>query len=259
MYRIRLQQFEGPLDLLLFFIRRDELNIYDIPIGDITDEFLEYVKLLKDVDLDSSGEFLYMASLLINIKARMLLPGQELDEAGEPIDPRLELVDRLLEYVRFKEATESLESRWDERSGQFTRGLASTDLALDPETKEELLDATVFDLVSALRRILTTIEADQHVHEVDAETYTVEEQCEYLRAVLLIQSKSSFVSLVTGKPKVFVITAFLAILEMAKSGELNIFLQGEPDDFYVELTQASSEKQEATSSSIKMDETQTDG
>ncbi|GMQ81526.1 MAG: segregation/condensation protein A [Rhodothermia bacterium] len=247
MYRIRLQQFEGPLDLLLFFIRRDELDIYDIPIGDIADEFFEYVKLLKDVDLDSSGEFLYMASLLINLKARMLLPGQELDEEGEPIDPRLELVDRLLEYVRFKEATESLESQWDERSGQFTRGLASTDMVVDPESREELLEATVFDLVSALRRVLTTVVADEYVHEVDAESYTVEEQCDYMRAVLAIQNKSSFVSLVTGKPKAFIITVFLAILEMAKSGEIDIFLQGEPDDFYVELTQVHSDKQEAKS------------
>lgn len=245
MYRIRLQQFEGPLDLLLFFIRRDELDIYDIPIGDIADEFLEYVRLLKEVDLDSSGEFLYMASLLVNIKARMLLPGQERDEEGEPIDPRSELVDHLLEYVRFKEATECLESQWDKRARQFTRGQSSADVALDPESKEELLEATVFDLVSALRRVLTTVETNGYVHEVDPESYTLEEQCEFLRAILSIQNKSSFVSIVTGKPKAFIITTFLAILEMAKVGEIDIFLQGEPYDFYVEMTHVHSEKPEA--------------
>ena len=108
MYRIRLQEFEGPLDLLLFFIQRDELDIYDIPIAQITDEFLGYVRLIEEIDLDGVADFIYMAALLIHIKARMLLPRPDLDEEGEPIDPRQELVERLLEYVRYKEAAEEL-------------------------------------------------------------------------------------------------------------------------------------------------------
>lgn len=235
MYRIRLQQFEGPLDLLLFFIRRDELDIYDIPIGDIADEFLEYVRLLKEVDLDTSGDFLYMASVLVNIKARMLLPGKRKDGEGEPIDPRRELVERLLEYVRFKEATESLETHWDERAGQYTRGMASATESPDGELQEELIDATVFDLVSALRRVLTTA-TEEHIHEVEAESYSLEEQLDFLRAFLTIKSKSSFVELVSGRSKAFIITTFLAVLEMARTGDIDIFLQGEPDDFFIELT-----------------------
>ncbi len=243
MYRIHLQQFEGPLDLLLFFIRRDELDIYDIPIGEIADEFLQYVRLLKEVDLDTSGDFLYMASVLVNIKARMLLPGRSTDEEGEPIDPRRELVDRLLEYIRYKEVTESLETHWDERAGQYTRGMASATGSPDDDPREELVDATVFDLVSALRRVLTTA-TEQHTHEVEAESYSLEEQLDFLRAVLTIKSKSSFVELVSGRSKVFIITTFLAVLEMTRTGEIDIFLLGEPDDFFLELTRVATPQPE---------------
>ena len=107
MYKIKLEQFEGPLDLLLFFIRRDELNIYDIPISRITKEFLEYVNLIKLLDLEIAGDFILMASTLMHIKVRMLLP-REVDEKGEEIDPRTELVQALLEYKKYKEMSEEL-------------------------------------------------------------------------------------------------------------------------------------------------------
>src|SRR4030066_1922525 len=107
MYKIKLEQFEGPLDLLLFFIRRDELNIYDIPISSITKEFLEYVNLIKMLDLELAGDFILMATTLMHIKVRMLLP-REVDEKGEEIDPRAELVRALLEYKKYKEMSEEL-------------------------------------------------------------------------------------------------------------------------------------------------------
>ena len=107
MYKVKLNQFEGPLDLLLFFIKRDELNIYDIPIASLTKEFLEYVNLIKILDLEVAGDFILMASTLMHIKVRMLLP-REVDEKGEEIDPRADLVKALLEYKRYKEMTEEL-------------------------------------------------------------------------------------------------------------------------------------------------------
>ena len=107
MYKVKLNQFEGPLDLLLFFIKRDELNIYDIPIAKITKEFLEYVNLIKMLDLEAAGDFILMASTLMHIKVRMLLP-RELDEKGDEIDPRDELVKALLQYKRYKEMSEEL-------------------------------------------------------------------------------------------------------------------------------------------------------
>ncbi len=236
MYRIRLQQFEGPLDLLLFFIRRDELDIYDIPIADIADEFLDNVRLLKEVDLDTSGDFIYMAAVLMNIKARMLLPGRDIDDEGEPIDPRHELVERLLEYVRFKEATATLEEKWGDRSHLFTRGQASGFISDEDENREELVDASVFDLVSALRRVLTTV-PDEYIHEIEAESYSLEEQIDFLQAILRIKPKSSFIGLLQGRSKAFIITTFLAVLEMARTNQIEIFLSGETDDFHLSLAE----------------------
>lgn len=235
MYRIKLNQFEGPLDLLLFFIHRDELDIYDIPIASIADEFLEYVRVMTEIDLDVAGDFVYFASVLINIKARMLLPSPQTDEEGEIIDPRKELVERLLEYVRFKEASQELSVLADRRSDQYTRGLESA-VSLDAEITpvEDLVDATVFDLISALRRVLTE-DREEIVHEIHAEQYTLEEQMAYLRAALVIKTQSSFVKLVQGKSRSFIITTFLAILELARTQEIDILLSGDPTDFQVVL------------------------
>ena len=154
MYRIQLQEFEGPLDLLLFFIQRDEIDIFDIPIARITDEYLEYVRLMEEIDLDGVADFIYMAALLINVKVRMLLPRPELDEDGEPIDPRRELVERLLEYMRYKEASEGLAVYHENRANLFTRGAASAQQDLfERAMPETLVNTTLFDLISALRRL----------------------------------------------------------------------------------------------------------
>lgn len=235
MYRIKLHQFEGPLDLLLFFIRRDELDIYDIPISSIADEFLEYVRVLQDVDLDVAGDFVYFASVLINIKARMLLPSTHVDEEGEPLDPRQELVERLLEYVRFKEASAELYIMAEKRADQYTRGLESAPGSNDhTDPGDELVDATVFDLVSALRRVLTQ-DLDEVIHEIQAEEYTLEEQIRFLRAVLTIELQLSFVELVAKKSKSFIITTFLAVLELARQQEIDIFLGADPNDFEIAI------------------------
>ena len=238
MYRVKLHQFEGPLDLLLFFIRRDELDIYDIPIASIADEFLEYVKLMQEVDLDVAGDFVYFASLLINIKARMLLPSTQVDEDGEPIDPRQELIERLLEYVRFKEAANELVIMGDRRADKFTRGTESAtrfDGVEDP--MEDLVDVTVFDLMGALRRVLTEAPAEL-IHEIQAEEYTLDEQIQFLRAALTISSGSTFLDIVRGRSRSFIITTFLAILEMARTQEIEILMDADPSDFHLSLRAA---------------------
>ena len=235
MCKIRLHQFEGPLDLLLFFIRRDELDVHDIPIATIADEFLEYVKYMEEVDLDGVGDFLYMAAVLIGIKARLLLPSNKLDDDGELVDPRKELVERLLEYMRFKEATEILADKYDVRSKQYTRGAASKMESESYVRQEELVDATVFDLISALRRVLSDA-PDEIFHEIEAETYSLHQQRVYLKETLKVGERTSLIELATGQTKPFIITTFLAILEMARLGEMDIFIGGEPDDFFIELT-----------------------
>jgi segregation and condensation protein A len=233
MYRVRLDQFEGPLDLLLFFIQRDELDIYDIPIAQIADEFLEYVRVLEEIDLDGVGDFLYMAAVLINIKARMLLPSTVVDEDGEPIDPRTELVERLLEYVRFKEAAAGLSERFDQRSDLFTRGEASGESAFKVDAPPIVEDASIFDLISALRRVLTEAE-DQLEHEIEAEVYSIDIQRDYIREQLQADERVSFVDIVSRRSKPFIVTTFLAVLEMARLGEIVLSLVGGADDFYIE-------------------------
>jgi segregation and condensation protein A len=234
MYQVRLHQFEGPLDLLLFFIRRDELDIYDIPISSIAGEYLEYVRYLEAVDLDGVGDFLYMASVLINIKARMLLPSGDVGDDGEPLDPRQELIERLLEYVRFKEASQNLSEQYDARSEQFARGAASSALTTLDKPGEELVDATVFDLISALKRVLAET-PDEVLHQIEDDIFSIEEQQEYLIQCLSGVEKSSFVELVINRSKSFIITTFLAILEMARAGTVVIYFGGTSDDFSLSL------------------------
>lgn len=229
MYRIQLRQFEGPLDLLLFFIRRDELDVYDIPVAKITDEYLAYVRVMEEVDLDGVADFIYMAAVLIGIKAQMLLPRPELDEEGEPIDPRAELVQRLLEYMRYKEAASHLEEKFEARAERFTRGAAS--MPREAESVEPSYRVSVFDLMSALKRVMDRAPRAADVHPVRRYVYTIEEQRQYVLDNLRDGRKPSFVSLVLDRPRPFVIATFLAVLEMAQRRVIRISHGTSPDDF----------------------------
>lgn len=235
MYRVELSAFEGPLDLLLYFIKRDELDIYDIPIAKIADEYLSYVRLMEEVDLDGVGDFIFMAALLINIKARMLLPRQETDEEGEPIDPRRELVERLLEYIRYRDAAEELEVLSARRDDRFVRGEASA--AEDFEVEGEphpVTNGSVFHLISALHSLLTEApEEEEPVHAVERKEYSVEEQWEYVLGRLDGIPKVRFRALAQRKPKGRIIATFLAVLEMARQGVVSLAITEAADDFYV--------------------------
>lgn len=234
MYRIQVEDFEGPLDLLLYFIRRDELDVFDIPIAQIADEYLDYVRVLEQIDLDSVGDFLYMAALLINIKARMLLPQQEVDSEGDAIDPRRELVERLLEYIRYKEASTNLTELHAERSERFTRGRASSERPRWEGQVNATYDSNVFDLISALRRVLTEA-SEEPSHAVAREEYTIEQQRRFLLDLLDKQRKIAFSAAVTGRTKPFIITTFLSILELARQQRVWISVsEAEPLDFSVE-------------------------
>lgn len=246
MYRVQLQEFEGPMDLLLYFIRRDEINIYDIPISRLANEFLDHVRVLEQIDLDGVGDFIYMAAVLINIKARMLLPTEEVDEDGEPVDPRKELVERLLEYIRYKEASDALETAQEVRSEMFTRDALAPEAAEYMHGQDVILDVSMFDLVSALRRILTEVEVEP-VHEIRRFEYTVDEQIDYLREALPYGSRRSFFELVRRRPKQFIIATFLAALELARQGIVTLKVAGDLTDFY--LDRSSVDEEESSSSS----------
>jgi len=234
-YEVRLSDFEGPLDLLLFFIQRDELDIYDIPIARITDEYLSYVRLLEEIDLDGAGEFIYMAALLISIKARMLLPRPSADGDEELVDPRKELVDRLLEYVRFKDAADRLGTYHDSRSQLYTRDEAD-DEGLEPvDETEATYDVSVFHLVAALRRVLEQA-SDDASHLVRATDYSVEEQREWLREHFQSHDPVSFAEIVANRSKRFIIATFLAILEVVRDGTFRLLLGPSTQDFYLART-----------------------
>ena len=147
-YTIRIEAFEGPFDLLLFFIERDELDIYDIPIAKIADDFLGYVHTMENLNIDMASEFILVAATLMRIKAKMLIPRKEVDEQGNEIDPREELIQRLIEYKSYKEVTEELRRKEESRSMSFPRGNVQVELAALAE--EALADAELESLTTVL-------------------------------------------------------------------------------------------------------------
>jgi segregation and condensation protein A len=222
MYKIKLEQFEGPLDLLLFFIKRDELNIYDIPISKITKEFLEYVNLIKVLDLEVAGDFILMASTLMHIKVRMLLP-REVDEKGEEIDPRAELVAALLEYKKYKEMSEELSFFESNQRKISYRGNYSIDPKETYSEYEVLLkDVSIYDLAKSFKRIIEGIK-EEPIHQIIKINVSIDEQIEHILKLIEDNIEISFLVLVEGmKEKIRIVVTFIALLELTKMGKIGI-------------------------------------
>lgn len=219
MYSVRLENFEGPLDLLLFFIKRDELDIYDIPIASITQEFLEYVKVLELLDLELAGEFIVMASMLVQIKAQMLLPREEKDGqipgTMDEDDPRAELVRRLLEYKRYKEATDSLSISAENQKYVLYRQMFEAE-EIHAAQSDSYRNATLFDLLKALKRAIEKAPEKAEPHVVTRFPITVEEKSDEIMHVLKTKTAAKFFELVSGLTKMHIVVTFLALLELAK-------------------------------------------
>lgn len=216
-YLVHLDRFDGPLDLLLYLIQRDEIDVYDIPIAHITKQYLEFIELLDVFDLDNAGEFLVMAATLMRIKARMLLPVQRLgDDEDDDIDPRDELVRRLLEYKKYKEASQSLAAKEEARAAYFGRGSEFPYLAEAEEEPPEL-SLSLFDLLRAVRSVLEEMRAGS-VHHVYTEVYTVEGQEELLLRRLGETPRLRFEELFRGMSvKMEVVVTFVALLDLLKN------------------------------------------
>ena len=219
-YTVRLEMFEGPLDLLLHLIQKNELDITNIPIALITEQYLEYLQLIKELNLDIAGEYLLMASTLLHIKSRILLPSstQEEEEAGE--DPRAELVRRLLEYQKYKIAAGDLERRPILDRDVFVRLI----LPEAEAEEEEKVEATLFELLEAFREVLKRVKPELF-HEVILERMTVEEKIQEI--LLLLQKEKRSLAFHRLFPEqasrqVIVIT-FLAILELVKMKVIRLF------------------------------------
>ena len=174
-YRVTLPAFEGPLDLLLFLIKRDELDIYDIPISKITEDFLNYLTLMKTLNLQLAGDFLVIAATLMRIKARMLLPAGPVDDEEEMEDPRQELVDMLIEYKRFKEAAGELSDIEEGRIKMFPRVQSMEEVYGGPTLEDSLKDVTLYDLLETVRKVLSEMPVTT-THEVETLDVTIEEQ-----------------------------------------------------------------------------------
>ncbi len=233
LYRIRLDLFEGPLDLLLFFIKRDEINIYDIPISRITKEFLEYVNLIKILDLEIAGDFILMASTLMHIKVRLLLP-REIDEKGEEIDPRAELVQRLLEYKRYKEMAEELSFFESSQRKVFYRGYSEADNREEPhEYKILLKNVSVYDLAKTFKKVISNIK-EEVFHEIKKAPVTIDEQIDFVLKKIEEFKELHFISLITGiREKIRIVVTFIALLELTKMGKIGIRESEDFNDFVV--------------------------
>lgn len=233
MYKIKLDQFEGPLDLLLFFIKRDELNIYDIPISKITKEFLDYVNLIKLLDLEVAGDFILMASTLMHIKVRMLLP-REVDERGEEIDPRADLIKALLEYKKYKEVAEDLTFLESQQRKISYRGNFNYDASEAPHEYDVLLkNITIFDLAKAYKKAIEGIKPAP-VHEIKKINVSLEEMINFVLDKIKLSGKIHFLTLVHGmRDKIRVIVTIIAILELAKMQLIKIEESADFNDFVI--------------------------
>jgi segregation and condensation protein A len=222
-YKIKLPYFEGPLDLLLFFVKRDELNIYDIPIAKITKEFLEYIHLMQMLDLEVASEFIVMASTLMQIKAKMLLPKPEVEGEEEEEDPRAELARRLAEYKKFKELAFEFSKMEDEAGKFFYRGYFKNDARDYFEEDEEFLkDVSLFDLLTAFKRALEGARETVY-HEIETQNYKIEDEMENILNRLKFKRKFSFNEIVDSYvEKARIIVAFLALLELARLKKIRI-------------------------------------
>ena len=225
-YSVRLPVFEGPLDLLLHLIRINEVEITDIPIARICEQYLEYLTLMGELDLELVGEYLVMAATLAWIKSRMLLPAERVGEDGEEIDPRAELIARLLEYQRFKEVATELGER--KRLGRDVFAASGFELAAPAESEREI-EVGLFDLVEAYRRVLEAKrDAESKPHEIEAEEITVRERMMEIMTALELRPSVDFGALLReekSRPytKALIIATFLAILELTRLSAIRIY------------------------------------
>ncbi len=234
-YKVKVPNFEGPLDLLLFFIRRDELNIYDIPIAYITKEFLEYMRVMQLLDLELAGEFIVMAAMLMQIKVRMMLPRPAIEGVeGEAEDPRAELVRRLLEYKRYKEVAGSLRTMEEEQRQLFFRTYFDADERKQELDSRELLeDVTLFDLIKAFRRALAAFE-NRPIHEVAPIPYSIEEQANFLMSRFGGSREFHFGEIIGEmREKIQVVVTFVALLELIRARRVRIRILSEFNDFVI--------------------------
>src|SRR3990172_11736852 len=215
-YSVKTQAFEGPLDLLLHLIKKNEIDIYDIPIADITRQYLEYLEIMKTLNLDVAGEFLVVAATLLHIKSRMLLPVPEEPEQDEE-DPRADLVRQLLEYQNIKEAAFSLDKREILERDVFVRKAFPEELEAEGQQQDVNLEGlTLFELIEAFKKVIAEL-PEETVHEVFSERISIGDKISFILEALESEDNISFYDLLKGgRDRPEIVVTFLAILELIK-------------------------------------------
>ena len=250
-YNIKIKQFEGPFDLLLFFIERDELDINDIPIAKITDDFLQYIKELETLNIDVASEFILVAATLMKIKARMLIPRKEMDEQGNEIDPRMEIAQKLLEYKQFKDVIDDFVNLEDIRNSRFHRGNAASELKLIANkalVDAELESLSLYKLLMTFKKVMEKYEDNQNtftVHSIIRYNYTIEQQQHYIYTKITVGVKTRFEELFENlENRIHAIITFLGLLELLNLQRVKL-TQGEgANNFWVEATGVHAEEEE---------------
>jgi segregation and condensation protein A len=239
-YTIKLQQFEGPFDLLLFFIERDELDIHDIPVAKITADFLDYIRQMESLNLDLASEFILVAATLIRIKAKMLLPRKELDENNLEIDPRKELIQKLLEYKRIKDVIEDMSALEDDRYFRIPRGNLKKEF--ESLANKALVDAeweslNLFNLMKVFQKVLLRLEEGPKsvVHKIYNYQYDIESEQEKVISKIKKFHKASFEQLFEEcESRIHAIIIFLGILELINLQKLAIIKSDHVNQFWLE-------------------------
>ncbi len=248
-YQIKLDQFEGPFDLLLFFIERDELDIYNIPITKITNDFLDHIHNSEKLNIELSSEFILFISTLMRIKAKMLLPRKELDAAGNEIDPRQELVDKILEYKKFKEASAVLAELEAERMLMIKRGNLQKELSLIGEEAgegTEIQTVTLFKLMKAFEKVIQRIQEKNNrpVHTVVQYDYTMEGIRDYMLTISRQEKTLSFEKIFEPcENRIHAIFIFLNMLELVQQKFMSIIIGEGRNNFIIEYNEHREEDQ----------------
>jgi segregation and condensation protein A len=250
-YQIKLPQFEGPFDLLLFFIEQDELDIYNIPITRIINDFLVYIHSQDNLNIELSSEFILFVSTLMRIKAKLLLPRKEVDEQGNEIDPRQELIDKILEYRRFKEAAAKLAEMEAMRMMMVKRGNLQKEInAIGEESSEgtEIQAITLFKLMKAFERVMKRLEErnNKPVHTVVRYNYTMEETREEMLEFARTERVLSFEKIFERSvERLHAIFSFLSLLELVQQKYLTIMVGEGMNNFLIEFNENREEEPEA--------------
>lgn len=245
-YRVQIEEFEGPLDLLLHLIKKSEVDIYNIPIAAITRQYLEYIDLMKELNLDIAGEFLVMAATLLQIKSRMLLPiQQEEDGEAEVEDPRAELVRRLLEYQRYRDASQLLNCRNLLGRDVFARKFEAPELA-EVEPVEEPADVELFELIEAFQKVLSRVSVDTF-HDVVADGISIADRISQVLSVLHVEKTVAFESLFEGCiTRDMLVVTFLSILELCKLKLIKVVQSESLGSIWLHLAAQPEQPEEAT-------------